>query len=307
MNYHSYLSLFKQSSKEHIEKNSYQRQIKESLDLVLATSFGEEIQISKKEYDSLPKGNATFLKVIFDYYQGNLEHPQFEEIRHIFFQILIVIYREALRKDSQVAHYLLDSFISGYPNLPNTGLVSKYCSLSHASIAYREVVKSESKLLIWQQSCRQLQAYNEFLNGLLSYLIILWRTAKNKSIKTTVFSAAYANKINQFKSLTGGENSPFYLILRLAQPKLRNAIAHETIWLDSQANKVRYTDGKQPQEFEIDLVDFMALASTGSHLLQPYLAAISSIVIMENASEQERALLPDSLIKLFDFVPSKSI
>ncbi|NJN74242.1 MAG: hypothetical protein HC799_16285 [Limnothrix sp. RL_2_0] len=286
---------------------SYKRQIETSLELALSSFLEEEIRLSKKEYDSLTQGYATFFKVIFDYFQGNLESPNFSEIRHIFFQILIIIYREAYRKDPQVAHYLLDGFITGYPNLPNTGLISKYCSLGNASIACRESIKSENKLLVWQQSCRQVQAYNEFLNGLLAYLIILWRAAKNKSIKTTVFSASYSNKLEQFKTLTGGDNGAFYLIFRLAQPKLRNAIAHETIWLDSPANKVRYIDGKQPKEFEINLADFLALASTGSHLLQPYLAAISSIAIIECASEHEKSLLPDNIIELFNFIPGQNL
>lgn len=270
-------------------------------------AFGDEIKISRDEYNSLPTDIAIFLKVIIDYRQETLKHSEFiegtEEIRETFLKYIIVAYREAKRVDSDIALSIINSFIGDYPGVEESCLLSKWCSLGNASLAFREVAKSESKLLVWQQACKQCQAYNEFLNGLLAYLIILWRTAKSKTVNTAVFSAAYSNKINQFKDLTGGENGAFYLIFRLAKPKLRNAIAHETIWLDSDANKVRYIDGRPPIEHEIGLIDFMSFCSFGSHLAQPYLAAIALIVVMENGTEQEKSLLPNDLVDLFNFVP----
>jgi hypothetical protein len=104
---------------------------------------------------------------------------------------------------------------------------------------------------------------SEFLCGLLPYLIIMWRAANDKPVNDAVFSQPFGGLVNQFSNLTGGDEGPFYLFIRIARPRLRNAIAHETAWLDSNNVKVRYTDGReQKQEYEIDLVEFTALAST---------------------------------------------
>lgn len=223
-----------------------------------------------------------------------------------FLQLLIVSYREAKRINPSVATSLLDSFVNDYPGVQHSCLLPKWTSLANASLAFREVASTENKLLIWQQSCTLFSAYNEFLNGLLAYLIVLWRTAKGKTINTAVFSVPYANKINQFSNLTGGDDGAFYLVFRLAQPKLRNAVAHGTMWPDLDAGKVRYIDVKPPVENEISLIDFTGLCSVGSHLAQPYLAALALIAIMENGVESAKSLLPQDLVTLFDFA-SKNV
>jgi len=68
---------------------------------------------------------------------------------------------------------------------------------------------------------------------------------------------------------------------------------------------VRYNHGNQNKiESQIDLVEFMAYAASGSHIAQPYLAAISVIVIMEWGSELAKSLLPESYQKVFSHVTS---
>jgi len=122
-------------------------------------------------------------------------------------------------------------------------------------------------------------------------------------VNIQVFNATYANKISQFSSLTGGEDGPFYLFCRFARPRIRNAIAHETIWLDSDAAKVRFVEGRNPKfESEMELVEFTALASTGSHLAHAYLAAISVITIMEEGTDFAKNLMPPELVRVFTHV-----
>lgn len=287
-------------------KQSRQQLLEQFSQMAEDGAFGDEIKASQAEYTSLPKGIAIFLKVIHDYRQKNIENQEFAEIREMFLKPIIIAYREAKRVDPNIALSIINSFMYDYPGVPESCLLPKWCSLSNACLAFREVAKSQNKLLAWQQACKQFQAYNEFLNGLLSYLIILWRTAKSKSINISVFSATYSNKINQFNDLTGGDDGTFYLIFRLAQPKLRNAIAHETTWLDSNASKVRYVDGNPPIEHEIDLINFMTLCSVGSHLAQTYLAALSVIVVMENGTQEAKSLVPQDLFDLFNFVPANT-
>lgn len=288
-------------------KESRQKLIEQFSQMAQEGAFGDEIRASQIEYDSLPTGIAIFLKTVSDYRQQTLKHKEFAEFREIFLKLIIIAYREAKRIDPDVAFSIVSSFIDDYPGAQESCLLPKWCSLSNACLAFREVSKSENKLLVWQQACKQLQAYNEFLNGLLAYLIILWRTAKSKPINTAVFSVPYSNKVNQFEALTGGDNGAFYLIFRLAKPKLRNAVAHENIWLDSNANIVRYIDGKPPVEHEIGLVDFLALSSIGSHLAQTYLAALAVIVVMESDIDEAKLLLPEDLINLFNFIPENKV
>ncbi len=221
-------------------------------------------------------------------------------MRSLTCQLLIVAYREAKRKDADIALSFVESFIGDYPGVPESSLLSRWCSLAQASLAFREVADSQNPLLVWQQVCKQFQAYNEFLNGLLAYMIILLRTSAGKAVRTAVFDAPYGNKVDQFNSLTGGEDGPFYLLCRLARPRIRNAIAHETIWLDSDAAKVRYTEGRAPRsEYEMDLVEFMGLALAGSHLPHAYLAALGVIAVMEAGNDRARSLLPLQLVRAY--------
>lgn len=51
----------------------------------------------------------------------------------------------------------------------------------------------------------------------------------------------------------------------------------------------------------MDLIEFMSLATAGSHLAQPYLAAIAMIAMMEHDYDSGKKMLPSQLVKLFEF------
>lgn len=285
-------------------KATHKRLLEQVAQMAAEGEFGESIKSAQREYDQLPAGMAILLKTVLDFCAETSHHEsEIAQIRSLACQLLIVAYREAKRKDTTIALSFAHSFIEDYPGVPESSLLPQWCSLAQASLAFREMAHSENRLLVWQQSCKQFQAYNEFLNGLFSYLIVLWRTSLGRSVNIQVFDATYANKINQFSSLTGGEDGPFYLFCRLARPRIRNAIAHETIWLDSDAAKVRFTEGRNPKiESEMQLVEFMALASIGSHLAHAYLAAIGVIAIMEEGTDFAKDLMPPQLVRVFTHV-----
>ncbi len=282
-------------------KETHKRLLEQLAEMATEGKFGESVKAAQNEYARLPPGIAVLIRAVLDFCkETSKNHEKIAQIRSLFCQLLIGAYREAKRKNQDVALSLLHSFIGDYQGVPESSLLPRWCSLAQASLAFREVAQSNNRLLIWQQSCKLFQAYNEFPNGLLSYLIILWRTSTGKIINTSVFDAPYGNKIDQFNRLTGGEDGPFYLLCRFARPKIRNAIAHETIWLDSDVAKVRYTEGHAPRaEYEIDLVEFMSLASTGSHLAPAYLAAIGVIAVMEAGNEFAESFLPSQLIRVY--------
>lgn len=282
-------------------KESHKKLLEQFSNMAAAGAFGDQIAESRSEYEQLPNGIPIMLKTVSDFCAGlSSDSPELAQMRQLACKSLIVAYREANRKDPDIAAHFVNSFIRDYPGVAESCLLPRWTSLANACLAFRELAHSKNRLLIWQQSLKLFQAYNEYLDGLFGYLIILWRTHLGKPVNPNVLNTTYGNKINQLSELTGGEGGIFYFYLRLAQPDIRNAIAHESIWLDSDAAIVRYNHGNQNKiESQIGLVEFMTYATSGSHIAQPYLAAISVIVIMEYGSELAKSLLPESYRKVF--------
>lgn len=261
--------------------------------------FGEEAKQLAIEYAEL-SGMEVFIKVVSDFYQPRKteEDGMMFTIAELFCRLIIVIYREAKQQDSIVAEAFLNSFLKDFPNSQGSCVYPQWESLARAAYAFK-VVKSH-ELLAWQQSIKLVQAYNEFLNVLLGYFIVAWRCALGKKYSTHIFDSPYGLKLNEFSQLTGGENGAFYLLFRLAKPNLRNAIAHEEIWVDKDANKVKFSDGKGTHTtYEIDLAEFLGFAAVGSHLGQAYIAAIAAILILETGNIHELEVLPTSLVSVF--------
>ena len=282
-------------------KESHKKLLQQFSQMAEEGLFGDEITKSRIEYDRLQGGISTMLKTVSDFIESlSTYEPEITKMQQLTCQTLIVAYREAKQKNSEIAENFITSFIQDYPGVAESCLLPRWTSLAKACLAFRELSQSNNRLLIWQQALKLFQAYNEYLNGLFGYLIILWRTHLGKTVNPNVLNTTYGNKINQLKELTGGDDGIFYLYIRIAQPDIRNAIAHESIWLDSEDEIVRYNHGNQFKiESQISLTEFMAFITYGSHLAQPYLAAISVIVIMEYGSELAKSLLPELYKKVF--------
>jgi hypothetical protein len=292
-------------------KNTHQRLVQQLSQLASEGMFGHSIKESQQNYDQLKLlgGVAVLIQVACDFQEETERQVQeINEIRSRVCQLLIVAYREAKRKDPEIALAFVHSFIEDYPSIPESSLLTRWCSLTQSSLAAREISHSQNRLLTWQIYKQLFQSYNEFLNGLLSYLIILWRTSLGKTVNLQVFDTNYANKVNDFNTLTGGENGVFYIFGRLARPKIRNAIAHESIWFDSEAMKVRFTDGRGNTkiESEMDFTEFIVLAGLVSHLAHAYIAAISVIAVMEDGTDFAKSLLPHQLVQVFNYLPDAS-
>lgn len=284
-------------------KESHKQLLQQIADMAEEGKLGESIKAARKEYDRLPIGIATLLKCVVDAYQSNPSiDGEILQLRDLFCQLIIVIYRDGSLRDTEVAHALVHSLIKDFPGVQESCLTPQLCSLMEAALGFREVGDLKNRLMIWQQISRVVLAYNEFLNALLGFLIPCLKCSQGKQPDPGVFSVAYATKLEQFNVLTGGGNGPFYLITRLARPKLRNAIAHGTIWLDSKTAKVRYSVGsKKKEEHEIELIEFSSLALSGSHLPTSYLAAIGAIAVLEDGSDLAKTFLPHHLVHLFNF------
>ncbi|MCK4394688.1 hypothetical protein KAX17_17440 [Candidatus Bipolaricaulota bacterium] len=283
-------------------KDMHKQLLEQVVEMAEEGKFGESIKAVRKEYEQLPVGIATLLKCVTDAYADKHGiNKEILQLRDLFCQLLVATYRDAARREPDVALALVHSLIRDYPGVPESCLAPQFCALMQAALSFRELAYSKNRLLVWQQMSRLVLAYNEFLNALLGYLIPCIRCSRGKEPNAKIFSMPYSARVKELNALTGGENGPFYLITRLARPKIRNAIAHGTIWLDSKAAMVRYPDGPRKRKSEIDLLKFGALALSGSHLAEPYLAAAGTIAVMEDGSELARQFLPAHLVRVFNF------
>lgn len=257
---------------------SRERLLKQVAQLAAEGALGNSVKQSLGQYEQLSNHIAVFAKVVEDFVEGNAAaDPETARFRDLVAKLLIVAYRDARRVRPLEAEPFISSLISDYPGAQESALLTRWNGLAQACLAYQEVVKSTNRILMWQQMERLFLSYNEFLDGLLGYLVILQRAALRKDVKPGVFSCAYGNKVCQFNNLTGGEDGAYYIFIRLARPAMRNASAHGRMWLDSSQDAVRYVDGRQSKtENVIDLTEFAGLVHLGSHLSMPYMAAVSA-------------------------------
>lgn len=282
---------------------SRKRLLEHIADLAAAGELGESFRKNRTKYEALPPGIAVFLTCVADYsVQNRSQDEETRSFRDLVCKLLIVAYREGRRINPGGAEPFLSSLISDYPGAPESALLTRWSSLAQACLASKELSGSSNRTLVWQQMDKVFLSYNEFLDGLLGYLIVLQRLAAGRPVNPRVFDCAYGDKVNQFNSLTGGENGAFYVLTRIARPAMRNASAHGRLWLDPKCSDVRYVDGRDNKaEKSISLDEFAALVHLGSHLLMPYLAAIGTLVALEFGVDEVRALLPTTLVDLWEF------
>ncbi len=248
--------------------------------------FGEAALLSAKDYEGLPLDITRLIKFIHELsVEISSNNSEINFAVHYFWQLLVAVYKDCKKIDVEIANAFVNSFIEDYPNMPNTALALRWNSLAQSAFAFKSVAFSGDPLLVWQQTSRLFLDYNEFMDGLLGYLIISLRCALEKKINPNILRSPYAVKAKQFEELTNGENGVFYLFHRIIRPKLRNGIAHGNAWLDRENKKVRYTDGRTESEHEIDLSEFGVLALLGSHIAKSYMAALATIVIWEDGTE----------------------
>jgi hypothetical protein len=268
--------------------------------------LGAKVTEESVTYEAVADPIALYAKVVEDLYgRGEPLEAEIEQIRDILCNLLLLVYREARFKDRKLAWDFAKAFTDDFQGHPGSALLTRWNSLAEAAIAFRMVAHSGNRLLVWQQASRLILAYNEFLNGLLGPLIISWRGGLGKPFSLGVIDNAYGSKVTEFRELTGGENGVFYLLVRIARVDLRNAVAHGAVWLDVEAQKVRFTHGnKSKVEAEISTEEFLAFAAIGSHLASAYIVALSAIIVFEADENKSRKRLPLSVRRVLEGKPS---
>jgi hypothetical protein len=281
----------------------YKKIIGQMIDIAKDGNLGIEIEKTQKEYEKIDDNIACIIKYIYDVLTPKSENDlEITKSKAIFAQYIIVAYRESKKNDSEIAEALLYSFIEDFPSISNSCLLEKWRTFAESILSVKEIYGSKKRLELWQNYSRLFQAYNEFLNGLLSYLILCWKCHLGEAADLSIFGFSYGDKIKEFEKITNGENGLFYLIFRVAKNQIRNAIAHGDIRFDSDAGIIYYLVGKkEKKEKQVDLDEFMATTLLGSTIAQAYLAGIGTIVVMEHGTEKAKVLLPDFLKKAFEF------
>lgn len=281
-------------------KSSYQALLSRIEGLARDGQLGSEAQGTWEEYSSLPNDAARSVTFVHDFFGADVDE-ELRMPRSLLCQLLLVAYRDAKKRDSRLARDFAFAFIQDFPGASGSALLPRWSSLADASLAFQRVTSSGDVLLLWQQSSRLVLAVNEFLDGLIGFLIVAWRCALGKTVNPNVLGNAYGSKIDEFALLTGGDDGAFYLLLRLADADLRNGLAHGSAWLDSVESKVRYATGKQQKtEHEMGLVEFMSVAALGSHLGSAYVAALATISVFEGGPHAAVELLPPLLVELLE-------
>jgi hypothetical protein len=281
---------------------STKRRIEQLRQMTVEGLFGEEAQGNAEKWKDIPVGVPYSLNYVQDFYHIRSENDaMMKNPMNLVIQYIIVAYRDAKRINPEVANALLNSMIADYPDIPDTCVYSSMESLMRASSALKAVIPSKNYMSIQQQSLKVAQSYNEFLNKLLGFFLAAVRVTKGQPPSKSMFSQSYADKLKEFERLTGGENGVYFFLFRIAQPDLRNAIAHDTIWFDREKDTVRYTN--KGKESEISLEEFMAYTSLGSHLPHAYTTALCAITVMEHGSFSDAQKLPKHLIHAFNHDP----
>jgi len=273
----------------------YQELIDLTVSVAQEGKLGDSIRSALEQYKKLG-GVSVFLKCAIDAFAAESgQPPEIAAIKRDFSRAIVHSHRTASAQCPEVAGSLVCSNLRDFPGIPGTCLLPRFNSLAMAALGSRSVAHSDDQPAIWNQVSRLFLAYNEFLNALLGF-VILCVVEQNPGCARRVFSSSYANRIQEIRNVSGVHRE-LSVMLRLARPRIRNALAHGTAWLNPVKARVDYQDLRGKKD-SIKLTDFMALVMIGSHLAEAYLAGIGLIVIGEHGSAAVKDLLPEE-VRLF--------
>lgn len=104
---------------------------------------------------------------------------------------------------------------------------------------------------MWESSKNIHLNFNEFLNGLLPFIVIGLRQAKGESVNLKIFKASYSEKLDTLSAYTGGLRGRASPLLALSDRRIRNAIAHGDIYFDQAASLINTESPKRENELSI--------------------------------------------------------
>jgi len=257
-------------------------------------------------------GNETALRLVLDLYQAG-DLPELVSVKDLLCQHLLVCYREAKRHNPEVAGMLLNSLMTDARDAPGSRLFERMRSLLEALHVQKRLTAQilegpasgvpSLQLIAWQAIKATLQAGNEFLNALLAFYIQVWRVRSGEVYRPDVFTSwDYSTRLQNLAKLSGGEDGFFYLLFRMADRPLRNALAHGQADWDTESGQVSFPDRDREGNRTIasrSLEECVATPLLFSHLPHAYLAGLSAVMLLEGGNSLERISLPKHLQTTF--------
>jgi len=260
--------------------------------------YGPRAKGMAEEYKTLEGNDSeTFLKAINDYFNKR-EHVDEKLIPLLddLFENLLRIYIRAHKKDPEIAEYYVSSYLTNIPGTENTTLFHKSSGLVNASLAFQNVLGSTNPITLWEVAIKLSLSYNEFLDGLLGILILLIKCDLELNCSVTQLKSTYGNRVQEFNRLLEEYKLPYLSFKHFANSKLRNAIAHEKIWLDSEKAIVHYSN--KDDAYTMELAEFLMLNTYATYFADIYYTTLTVIALFMTGTKEEKSKIPAKLIEM---------
>jgi len=232
------------------------------------------------------------------------------EVRLVLVQAMVIAYREARKKDPEMAAWLLRSYLEDHPDAPGSRVFEKCDGLIEAAQVLKGVTGSSDRRALFLATKEVQRAAGEFIPLLMAWLAVLWQVQLGDvpDLKLVKAQTPAGTRVKRFVEITNGEDGVFFMLVRVVNIPLRNAIAHSTVTLDDENAQVifsRIENGARVYE-QIDLFQYMVEIYIHTRLPSIYLAALSTILVMETGRADEKLALPAVLQQAFTGVPVRT-
>ena len=254
--------------------------------------FGQEAQTDFAKMQSYNNKDAYYLEVINSlYFPKNPADKDLHNIGKSTCENLIILYRDVKTKNPKIARNFFNAFIKDYPGTNNTKLFNQFITLIETSSAYKNAINSSDYLMVWELIKKQLLSANEFLNILIGYINFIINFIMNNKENKNLLSGSYKSKIDSFNK--NYLNAVFPVISNIANPDLRNAIAHSKIWNDRENEIITYET--KNNIIKVDTITFVGIAGATTYLCPAYVSFLCVIYILEYTNYSSCTLLPDEV------------
>ena len=262
----------------------YLQQLKRSLQNIPAEG------VEFEEYVGTPE--STIENFMND--KGGL--PHLRNLKEHFVTLITTVYGLTRRRSPQTARRLFSSWLEDYPGVPGSRVLSQWSSLVRAGHATRTVSTSEDENLILQQLLEVHQAFNEFFNSLLPFLICSLEAAAARSHNVQCFRWNYFKKIKRYEELIKPYHRHRSLLFfrEVTRHLFRNSIAHADVELRKDLGVIRFNvvESGNPTTVDIKTQTFVEMAALYSQLAHAYLTALAVIAVFEEGDQANFQRLP---------------
>lgn len=260
--------------------------------------YGEK---AKEEYVKLR--NSQNVRLYYTDFIGNLYSPpenniELYQIGQTICENILILYRDAKKKDDAVAKALAESLFSNFPTTKETNLFTPFTSLLRAATAFQDDEKKQYNVT-YTLSKDLFTTYNEFLNALLGYINIAAKAALGLKVNINSLTMVYQKKIEEFEQLNLHYIMPIFS--NLAERELRNAFSHNRFWHNKETDMIEYEVLSKSLSIQksMPLIEFVGKSVAGSYLALGYITAMAVIQLLDIADVSYLNVLPTNIKSIF--------